>query len=132
MYTAFATRDALFYDVPARADLDVSPEFEVDASEDWSGWNTLREDHWAHWLPRGLVLPDQGWKIHISTTPATADKTLLTTSAYCGAHAVPFKHVRSSSTLLSALAKDADRGSAGKFITLYPPTVDALEEHLVS
>ncbi len=131
MYTAFATRDALFYDVPARADLDVSPEFEVDASEDWSGWNTLREDHWVHWLPRGLVLPDQGWKIHISTTPATADKTLLTTSAYCGAHAVPFKHVRSSSTLLSALAKDADRGSAGKFITLYPPTVDALEEHLV-
>lgn len=129
-YTAFAAPNALFYDRPARAESDASGVFRTDATADWSLWDPIREDHWVHWLPRGQVLADQGWKIHVSTTPKTAGKTLLVTSAYCHAHSVPFKHLRSQATLLSVLAKDADRGSSGKFITIYPQGVDALQAYL--
>ncbi|QRY39607.1 class III lanthionine synthetase LanKC [Microbacterium hominis] len=120
-HAAFARADALFYDKPGRRDTDSSARFEVPDSRDWTLWTRVDDDHWTHWLPRTAGLPDQGWKIHVSVVPATAAATLDAVAAFCHHHLLAFKHVRSRLHLGFSLAKDADRGAAGKFITVYPP-----------
>ena len=121
-HAAFAQADPLFYDKPGRLEADASAPFTVPESRDWSMWARIDDDHWTHWLPRTVSLPDQGWKIHVSVTPATAASVLGVVAAFCHARSLPFKHVRSHAHLRYSLSKDADRGSAGKFITIYPPT----------
>ena len=118
-HAAFARADALFYDKPGRRDTDSSARFEVPDSRDWTLWTRVDDDHWTHWLPRTAGLPDQGWKIHVSVVPATAAATLDAVAAFCHHHLLAFKHVRSRLHLGFSLAKDADRGAAGKFITVY-------------
>jgi len=121
-HAACAQADPLFYDKPGRRETDSSAPFAVPESRDWSMWARIDDDHWTHWLPRTVSLPDQGWKIHVSVTPATASSVLGAVAAFCHARSLPFKHVRSHAHLGYSLSKDADRGSAGKFITIYPPT----------
>ncbi|NEE30467.1 serine/threonine protein kinase, partial [Streptomyces sp. SID7982] len=47
--------------------------------------------------------------------------TLRDTAAICLRHRVPFKFLRSEQALLLMSGKYMSRGSAGKFLTLYPP-----------
>ena len=91
----------------------------------------MRADgHWTYWSPAGALLPEQGWKIHVSAIPKVADNTLRLVSAYCRQHRLPFKHLRDHDTHAAVNAKDADRASAGKFITVYPADEAALRTAL--
>src|SRR5690606_26660644 len=45
---------------------------------------------------------------------------------------VAFKHLRDESRLLDTLAKDADRRTSGKFITIYPDSEQSLHECLLA
>ncbi len=117
MIAHFATTDALFYDRPSTgAD---EPSFSV-ADLDWAGWQHDNRAPWSHWHPIGLRLPDQGWKVHVSTVAQSADEVLRGVSEFCWTHRLSFKHLEGPAQLASMNAKDADRGSAGKFITVYP------------
>lgn len=129
-HAAYARADPLFYDKPGRRGHDSSELFAVPETRDWTMWARVDDDHWTHWLPRTQALPEQGWKIHVSTVPRSAATILALTAEFCHERGLAFKHVRSRLHLGLSLAKDADRGSAGKFITIYPTSDAQLQKAL--
>lgn len=80
--------------------------------QSWSGWEG--------WTPRDWTPRVQGWKIHVSATPRCAERTLSLTTEICLNHQVAFKFLPILSGLIDSSSKQGDRGSAGKFITIYP------------
>lgn len=127
IYPRFAAADPLFYDLPDRSRaLPPSHDepFDVGDAKRWTGWRSHTDGPWSVWLHPDRELPDQGWKIHLSATRDSAARTLATASGYCLDRRVSFKFLRTAQALDDALSKDADRGSAGKFMTIYP-TSDA-------
>ncbi|GLW89576.1 class III lanthionine synthetase LanKC [Actinokineospora globicatena] len=124
-YEAFCLADRLFFDRP------------VDGpGRAWSlrplgaGWRSRAMGEWLVLTHEASVLPQQGWKVHISATPANAELVLGKTYEYCRTRSLPFKHLRSPSLLLARNAKYAPRAASGKLITLYPPDDDRLAEVL--
>lgn len=94
-------------------------------------------EHWINVLVKNQKLPNQGWKIHISTNIKEAQKTLDIVSNLMIKRNISFKYVRSITELMVKDSKYSDRGSAGKFITIYPQNVhqfvyllDLLEKNL--
>jgi len=81
---------------------------------------------WECWWPRGWKPRSQGWKIHISASLACAEMILARTTAVCLEGGVSFKFLPTRARLLDSSSKQADRGSAGKFITIYPDDDDHL------
>lgn len=129
IYPFFARTDPQFYDRPdtgaTRGTL-LAPTTE----KDWSEWARQSDPEWTHWAPPGAQLPEQGWKIHVSATPQNAQRILDETSRYCHVRSLPFKHVPSLVTHFARNAKEADRASSGKFITIYPLDEETLYETL--
>lgn len=70
----------------------------------------------------GTSLPRQGWKIHISTRPGRAHDALRVVADICVERSVPFKYLSDEGELQRTSMKYANRGSAGKFITVFPRT----------
>jgi hypothetical protein len=87
-----------------------------------TGWARRHSGAWTHWGPAGLVLPEQGWKVHVSSSLANAQSVLAVVSTACAEFGVPFKHLAGRETFLMAHDKHANRVQSGKFCTLYPPT----------
>ncbi len=131
IYPRFALADREYYDDPARvARSFVENVFGPDPDQDWKEWLHTESGVWSQWSPPGLVLPDQGWKVHVSTTLDLAAEVLQRVSRYCRAHTLTFKHLRDRAILFAASAKDADRSSSGKFITVYPRDLTELKRTL--
>lgn len=86
------------------------------------GWTRLHDGAWTHWGPPRLVLPDQGWKVHVSSSLRNARSVLAIVSSACVELGVPFKHLAGERIFLIAHDKHAARPQSGKFCTLYPPT----------
>ncbi|MFV0560047.1 MAG: class III lanthionine synthetase LanKC, partial [Enterococcus sp.] len=80
-----------------------------------------KSSYWTYCV-NTIPLPVQGWKIHISSTLEQAQITLDIVSSLLIARNVQFKFVKNMSSLLMSNSKYADRGSSGKFLTIYPPT----------
>jgi hypothetical protein len=62
----------------------------------------------------------QGWKIHVSATPLSALLVLSRCARVVATRGYAFKFAPDLSRLLDLLARESDRGSAGKFLTVYP------------
>lgn len=86
------------------------------------GWTRQDSGAWTHWDPDGLVLPDTGWKVHVSSSMDHAQSVLMVVSAACAELGVSFKHLAGHRTFLLMHGKHAHRVQAGKFCALYPPT----------
>lgn len=128
-YLSFARSDRLFYDKPHLGS-DGTPAFMPAPHATWEGWSHSGDDTWSFWTPPSAQLPEQGWKIHVSATPDTAEVVLEAASVYCHRKALPFKFLRNRTVLAATLSKDGDRRFAGKFITIYPATDSHLHTHL--
>lgn len=85
------------------------------------GWRRHDSGAWTHWGPSGLVLPDQGWKVHVASALPTASAVLAVVALVCADLGVPFKHLAGRQMFLFAHDKHAARVQSGKFCTLYPP-----------
>lgn len=99
------------------------------------GWTRLTDGPWIHWGPPGLALPDQGWKVHVSSSLRNARSVLAIVSLACAELNVPFKHLAGERTFLHVHDKHAARPQSGKFCTLFPPTQECaqrLMSHLSS
>ena len=57
------------------------------------GWGCVDHDIWTAWEPLHPILPDQGWKLHVSVRLERADAVLEEVARPCFAQGVPFKHV---------------------------------------
>ncbi|WP_405642322.1 class III lanthionine synthetase LanKC [Streptomyces uncialis] len=95
-------------------------------------WKQSSDDSWVFFHPVDAELAEQGWKIHVSVTPADAEETIGIVARYCFARRIPFKVLASPRVHLRMNSKYAPRGGSGKLITIYPSTVadlhSALEE----
>ena len=57
------------------------------------GWGCVDHDIWTAWEPLRSILPDQGWKLHISVRLERADAVLEEMARLCFEQGVAFKHV---------------------------------------
>jgi hypothetical protein len=87
-----------------------------------AGWQSHDVGPWTHWGPSGLVLPDQGWKVHVSSSLVNAQPVLTVVATACADLGVAFKHLAGRRMFVLMHDKHAARVQAGKFCTLYPPT----------
>src|SRR5581483_1989154 len=70
--------------------------------------------------PVGVTSPEQGWKLHISATAASAPGVLAAAVPVLVAEGVPFKFAAGGRIVRLLNSTHADRASGGKFITVYP------------
>lgn len=127
IHVRYTAADPLFYDVTYVPD--GRPSFAV---ADAHGWSRDDDTVWVHHHRVGAPLPEQGWKIHVSTTPAEAQVVLDRVAAFCRRSGMTFKHLRDAGQLDRVLSKEADRASSGKFVTIYPPDPEAAHSALVA
>ncbi len=125
----YCLADRRYYDTPARLP-DEETRYPLDRAEAPAGWRRVAGGLWTSLLPEDGGPAEQGWKIHVSTVPEEAARTLRDTSEICLRHQVPFKFLRSEQALLLMSGKYMSRGSAGKFLTLYPPDETTLSRLL--
>ena len=83
-------------------------------------WKCHQDRHWTYCMNNLQSLPVQGWKIHISCVLCEAEDILKEVSEYLFNMGTSFKFVKNSKELLLKNSKYGDRGSSGKFITVYP------------
>ncbi|TDB84604.1 hypothetical protein E1264_24025 [Actinomadura sp. KC216] len=97
-------------------------------------WTARRGAMWCHVEPEGGECPAQGWKLHVSATPASAAEVLARSLAVLLAAGSSFKFAASHDQVAALNARNTSRGHSGKFITVYPRNDDeavrlALELH---
>lgn len=117
-YELYLRPDDRYYREP---DYSVSTPFRAELP---IGWITKKEEHWQHYAPDRVRLPDQGWKIHISAQVDDAQMMLDTLSRFLFKSRVAFKHVITKEELTLKNSKYGERGSSGKFMTVYPRDTD--------
>lgn len=83
-------------------------------------WILKSDEHWTYCLLNNISLPNQGWKIHISSTTNSAQDTLEVVSSLLIKKNIIFKFVANKLELALKNSKYGERGSSGKFITIYP------------
>jgi len=75
---------------------------------------------WCSVLPTGAPQPKQGWKLHLSATPASAGTVLERALPILLAGTSAFKFARTPAHVAELNARHTPRGHSGKFITVYP------------
>ncbi|WP_405723248.1 class III lanthionine synthetase LanKC [Streptomyces sp. NBC_01537] len=124
---AYCVADRHFYETPSRL-ADEADRYPLSLSEAPPGWRRSGRGLWTSLIPVGVQPAEQGWKIHVSATPETAEATLDTAARICLARGVPFKFLRSTSALLFVTGKNMSRSSSGKFVTVYPEDDERFRE----
>src|SRR5437763_3791889 len=84
------------------------------------GWRFSVEGPWAFVTPVGAESPEQGWKLHISATEASAGDVLAAAVPVLVAEMVPFKFAAGGRIVRLLNSTHADRATGGKFLTVYP------------
>ncbi|MFI2645248.1 class IV lanthionine synthetase LanL [Streptomyces sp. NPDC018610] len=83
-------------------------------------WSTSRDETWCHVTPASGAVPEQGWKLHLSATVASAPAVLSRALGVLLAEDSAFKFARSREKVSALNSRSTPRGSSGKFITVYP------------
>lgn len=115
-YLRYVTPGEKYYQPPEKK----ANESVLKVSNIPTSWKEKKDDHWTYYFPSNTILPIQGWKIHITTVSNEAQNTLDLTSNFLFSECIPFKHVSNIWELVLKNSKYGDRGSSGKFITVYP------------
>ncbi|MFD0340489.1 class III lanthionine synthetase LanKC [Streptomyces sp. NPDC127117] len=121
----YCLADRRYYETPDRLP-DENTRYPLDRAQPPAGWRRGTGGLWTALHPESARLPEQGWKIHVSTVPEEAERTLADTARICLEQGVAFKFLRSERALRLMSAKYMNRSGAGKFITLYPEDEPAL------
>ncbi|MFC4245230.1 class III lanthionine synthetase LanKC [Gryllotalpicola reticulitermitis] len=118
-YLDFVAADRRFYDVAPLGTATPTTRYRVPHSLDWRGWQRTDIRGWTQYHRRPMSV-EQGWKIHVSATRDNAQSILNLVAAYAADSSLTFKFVPGEAEFRQRNDKQTDRGSAGKFITLYP------------
>ncbi|MEU8898661.1 class III lanthionine synthetase LanKC [Nocardia sp. NPDC048505] len=96
-----------------------------------AGWTRSESGVWTHWLPPEVALPDQGWKVHVSSALENTHLVLDIVAGVCAELGVPFKHLTGRAFFGWLHSKHGSRVQSGKFCALYPPTPQRAHEVLI-
>jgi tRNA A-37 threonylcarbamoyl transferase component Bud32 len=129
-YALYCLASPYFYDSPTHSRGD-DVDFDVGKQQVPAGWTRTSVDDWLVYMPEGVDLPAQGWKIHASARLDDADDVLNRAFDYCIERRIPFKFIRSKQLLFLRNVKWADRRASGKFVTIYPVDERQLETVLI-
>ncbi|UQI43895.1 class III lanthionine synthetase LanKC [Streptomyces sp. HU2014] len=142
-YEVYCLADRHFYETPDRLSLPAggAPEaggglYETARRPVPAGWHTSRTGDWLHLTPVDADgaprpgQPPQGWKIHVSATAASAEKTAAAVWDHCVPRGIPFKFVPAPHLLHLRNSKYAGRDHSGKFVTVYPKDEEQLHATL--
>ncbi|GGT35011.1 class III lanthionine synthetase LanKC [Streptomyces chromofuscus] len=121
-YLPYCQANKLFYDRPSAT---AAEAFKVARRSFPEEWTVASDDHWTYLSRNGATLREQGWKIHVSVVPEDAEEVIGIVADYCLERGVDFKFLTSPKTHLNLNSKNANRGSSGKLITIYPADDDA-------
>ncbi|MGY3340696.1 hypothetical protein ACVW0K_006795 [Streptomyces filamentosus] len=83
-------------------------------------WTTESDDLWCRVAPRSGSGRRQGWKLHVSATAASAPVVLAKALEVLLRDGSGFKFARSLERVSALNSRATPRGSAGKFLTVYP------------
>ncbi|MGW4808811.1 class IV lanthionine synthetase LanL [Kitasatospora sp. NPDC004272] len=83
-------------------------------------WTVAVEGFWCTVRPPGRGLPEQGWKLHVSAASSVAVEVLSAVAAVIAGDPCAFKFTADREKLHEINSRNSDRGSAGKFLTVYP------------
>ncbi|MFC3894409.1 class III lanthionine synthetase LanKC [Lentzea rhizosphaerae] len=127
-YEAFCFADRRFYDLQSSTESDLpGDDYSRELPPLPAGWVQAERNVWRHLHPRGVQLPKQGWKVHVSAGLDNAGKVLKATYDYCTERRIPFKYLRTASIVLARNSKYAPREGSGKLITIYPQSTEELQ-----
>jgi hypothetical protein len=115
----YTLADPVFFEDPIRWQEGRHP-FPAGLADLPPGWRRTRSDGWVVQRPSGTDLPDQGWKIHVSATPRSAESVVAVVARYCLDRGVAFKFLVNPSLVRAFSLKYAPRASSGKVMALYP------------
>lgn len=125
-YEVYCLVDQHFYDSTSQVGAQAL-DFELGHAPVPEGWAASELEDWCIQRPIDAALPAQGWKVHVSACLDNAEQVLAAVADYCRDQRIAYKFLRSPDALLLANAKYANRGSSGKFITIYPSDEAQLE-----
>ncbi|MEW9551187.1 class IV lanthionine synthetase LanL [Nonomuraea sp. NPDC050783] len=84
-------------------------------------WRFTVGSPWTYVTPADAPTRPQGWKLHVAATPLSAPVVLARVARVLGRRGCPFKYATDFEELGRLVARGQDRGSVGKFVTVYPP-----------
>jgi hypothetical protein len=85
-----------------------------------AGWTRTDQGVWRNWRAPDAAIPEEGWKVHISSRLDQAQHILDTVAETCFSEGVSFKHIRGRLFFLAVHHKHGPRQQAGKFCAAYP------------
>ncbi|MBE1536723.1 class IV lanthionine synthetase LanL [Actinomadura algeriensis] len=83
-------------------------------------WRVGRSGSWCSVVPQEAPRRPQGWKLHVSATPASAEDVLGRALRVLLAAGSAFKFAATVDFVAALNARNTSRGHSGKFITVYP------------
>jgi hypothetical protein len=119
-----------WYETPARCVVGSCYADEIASLLPATGWRTQRREIWLDVSHVERSIPTQGFKIHVSSTPACALEVLRVVASECIAREISFKCTAGPELLSFQNSKVRVRGGGGKFITLYPSDINAFSQML--
>jgi tRNA A-37 threonylcarbamoyl transferase component Bud32 len=126
----YSIADRRFYEAPERI-RDDETRLEATRRPAPEGWSRSAIGLYRRYKPDNLDLPEQGWKIHVSTTPDAAEEASRNLWDYCVRNSLAFKLLRSTGAVIQNNSKYWPRQASGKFCTIYPEPA-RLEEVVVA
>lgn len=109
------------------SDADSTSSYEIDIPHNWK----INKNHpWTYIIPPTKNIPEQGWKIHISSVENISQQVINIVSKIAFEKEVYFKYITTPSAFRKINSKYADRASAGKFIVIYASNLNELESLL--
>lgn len=92
----------------------------LDATGSGARWTSDADEMWCRLTPPRTTRREQGWKLHVSATSASAPAVLAKALDVLLREESPFKFARSLEKVSALNSRATPRGSSGKFITVYP------------
>ncbi|MGC4107251.1 MAG: hypothetical protein QM753_13085 [Thermomicrobiales bacterium] len=93
-------------------------------------YETQETANWQFFIPRtcNSDVPDQGWKIHLSSDPSCAAEMARKVSMLLSSRNLYWKAAKNTGVLMSLNSTPSPLRMLGKFITIYPPSGDNLQD----
>ncbi|MCP6683806.1 class III lanthionine synthetase LanKC [Bacillus nakamurai] len=85
---------------------------------------------WKYYHAKDVSLPEQGWKIHLTSSFEDSQSVLDRVARFCMDEKIEFKHLKDRHSFINMNSKNANRASSGKFITVYPANEEIFVELL--
>lgn len=117
----YVYRQSDFYEDFSSYHLFASEEFSsISAKIVKEKMHQTKQGIWCHYTSHNILLPNTGWKIHVSCKVAEGIQLLSLIVPYLAKNKIQFKHALDTFILQIINSKAWYRGGAGKFVTIYP------------